>query len=70
VHTARDRGSTRNPLIMVRCFLGWHRWQQITVGDERGKECRDCMRRRFGESGFANPNDPDVALRTGLPPPW
>ena len=65
MHTARARGKKRNPLIFIRCFVGWHRWRQIKVGDERGEECRDCMRRRFGTSGFANPNDPDVTLRTG-----
>jgi hypothetical protein len=52
----------------VRCFLGRHRWRQINLGEERGRECRDCKLRRFGRSGLANPNDPDVALRTGLPP--
>ena len=70
MQTARAREKKRNLLIVIRCFVGWHRWRLVTVGDERGKECRDCLRRKFGKSGFANPNDPDVNLRSGLPPPW
>jgi hypothetical protein len=57
-------------LTHFRCSLGWHRWRQIKVGEERGRECSDCKLRKFGTSGYVNPNDPDVALRTTPPPPY
>jgi len=39
----------------VRCSLGRHRWQTISVGAEKGRECRDC-----NERDFDPPTHPDL----------
>lgn len=42
----------------VRCSLGLHRWQTISVGAERGRECQDCEARDF--DGPTRPDLDDV----------
>ena len=42
----------RNPWNILRCkLLGSHRWATVRVGNDKGKECRDCNERVFDTPG-------------------